>query len=184
MLDDLGLSGVDAVQWFISTMPELLRVNINAGNMTPVIQLQESFNQDFISPAQTDTSFNVATAQNTGLIKIISNLAITPTTNNIDEFRFVLIDPGATERRILWRDFTNGPFPLGPYNMDNSDETRAWGARGLNKIMLLPKEIASSGSDQSLEMRLIDGVGVVKSCNLDWQEISYRPEDFLAAALP
>lgn len=184
MLDDLGLSGVDAVQWFISTMPELVRVTINAGNMTPVIQLQESFDQTFTTPAQTDTSFTVSTAQNTGLVKIISNLAITPGTANIDEFRFGLIDPGATERRILWRDFTNGPFPIGPYNMDNSDETRAWGARGLNKIMLLPSNIASSGVDQSLEMRVIDGVGVVKIVNLDWQELSYRPEDFLAAALP
>jgi len=181
-LEFLGLPQVDPSAWYGGTMPELLRVTLNAGAIVPPIVSVSSFDQTFTTPSSTDTSFTIATAQNDGLVLIIKDLAITVNTGgNIDELRFGFIDPGATERRHLWRDFTNGPFPAGPYNFDNSDETRAWGARGLNSIVMYPDTLNTFG-ERSLEMRIISGVAAVKAVNLDWTEIRVRPEDFVAGA--
>jgi len=166
-LDDLGLPQVDPSSWFDGTLPEILRVVLQAGRLEPTLE-EIAVRRDVVTSAL-DTDFSFAITQNTGLeMIVVGMLQIDILTANIDEIRIEYQDGVPIANVQIWRDFVGGPFGLGPYNGSDNTRSTAWGAQGLNNIPLTPPQVFPPGNAaRTLAIRIISGVAAIKSIRLN-----------------
>jgi len=160
LLDDLGLDSVDPSSFFSGTSNEILRMMIDMGPVKPLPTFNFIQNNTFTTGANTLQSFDI-TGANPNTIRVVKNLNITIVTANVDEIRLAIFDGTATG--VLWNDDTGAPFPTGTYIGSDNDATRAWGAQGLDNIVLYPQELTTNPNNQrQLQIRLVSAVALVK----------------------
>lgn len=170
VLVDLGLPQVDPSSWFDGTMPETLRVLLDAGPLKP--QPAFSFQQRsvFSSLAVASVAFDI-TGANPGTIRVLKNLTIRPLTANIEEIRIQKFD--GTRTTEMWRDAT-GPFAAAQYIGTDNAATRAWGALGLNNIVMYPPELTDNpNSQRQVQIVIISAAAVIKDIILDMTVVEF-----------
>jgi len=166
MLDDLGLPQVDERSWFDGTMPEILRVALDAGPLAPLPTFNFLQRNNFVTAAVADEAGDI-TGANANTIRIIKNMRVEIVTGNIDQLIFQYSD--GTVLSEIWNDSGSPQFPIGRYIGTDNDATRAWGALGLHTIMNYPPELTTIPVNQrQLQIRLISAAAVVKQVRLDF----------------
>jgi len=169
-LVDLALDQVDPSSWFAGTMPEILRVMLDAGPLKPLPVFSFPQRSVFSTPAATSTAFDI-TGANPGTIRVLKNLTIRPLTANIDEIRIQKFDSVRTVE--MWRD-ASGPFAAGQYIGTDNAATRAWGALGLNNIVMYPPELTDTPNIQrQVQIVLISAAALVKDIILDMTVVEF-----------
>lgn len=174
-LDDLGLDSVDPQAWFAGVLPEILRGAIDLGRLQPLPTFSFQQRSVFSSAANTSQQFSI-TGANPGVIRVIKNLIIRPLTANIDEIRIVKFDGTVTTE--VWRD-ASGPFAAAMYIGTDNAATRAWGALGLDNIVMYPQELTTNpGNVRQLEIVLISAAAAVKDIVLDMTVVEFDSRVF------
>lgn len=152
LLDDLGLDSVDPSAFFSSTSPELIRLLIDAGPIKPPPTLNVIQNLTFASALNLSETFNITAAEE-GTIRVVKNLTI-DIVNAVTSEIFLQHSDGLTTAR-LWRDLGGPQFGIGQYIGTDNDASRAWGALGLNNIVLYPAELTTTtAAPRFLQVRL------------------------------
>lgn len=169
-LVDLALDQVDPSSWFAGTMPEILRVMLDAGPLKPLVTFSFPQRSVFSTPAEMSTALDI-TGANPGTIRVIKNLTINVLTANIDEIRIQKFDSLRTT--IMWRD-ARGPFPVAQYIGTDNTATAAWGALRLDNIVMYPPELTDVPNIQrQLQIVLISAVAAVKDIVLDMTIVEF-----------
>lgn len=164
VLEDLGVPQVDPSSWFDGTMPEILRAVLDMGPIAPLPTLNRVENLTFASAPNTVETFNI-TSPVAGTFEVVKNLTIDIVTPNINDIRLQTFD-GATTNR-LWRDVGTPLFGIGQYIGTDNDATRAWGAFGLDNVVLYPPELTQTpGAQRQLQIRLESGAAEVKTVTI------------------
>lgn len=170
ILNDLGLPQVDPNSWFKGTLPELLRVNLNAGNVVRVFDRTDFINVQFTSAANTDQKFAVFTAA-ADEIAFVRYMFIEFVSSNIARIRLQMQN-GFTINQ-LWQDEPSPPFS-GPYIGTDLTATQAWGAQGLNNIRVVGLQANPNNVNQLLEIRVESSGSVVKVFDVNAQVEIYK----------
>jgi len=164
-LEDLGLPQVDPNSWFDGTMPEILRVILDAGPIKALPTFNFMQNNLFTSAANTSQTFDI-TGANPGTIRIVNNMTVEIITANINRLRFQHFDGTVTDR--VWDEINLANFAVGPHIGTANQSTEAWGAQGLSSIVLYPPELTTNPNNQrQLQLRLFSAAAVVKTVDVN-----------------
>jgi len=174
-LDDLGLNQVDPSAWFDGTMPEILRAMIDMGPVSPLPTVSLIQNLTFASAANLFEVFDITAAED-GTIRVVKNLTIDIVTETINEIRLQQFD---AITNVMWRD-ASALFGIGQYIGRDNDETRAWGALGLDNIVLYPRELTDTPGivPRRLQLRLQSGAAEVKTVTVSMTLIDFNSRLF------
>jgi len=175
-LDNLGLPQVDPAEFRISTLPELLRANMDLGRLAPRPQLSFPLVLTFTSGNNTNQLFDI-TGANAGQIRIASHMQINVTTANIGTIRLEFNDGGVVFTR-LWDDTGTPLFPVGAYIGTANEATRAWGAQGLSNIHLYPPEM-TGGIQRQVAIRLLSAAPEIKTVAVRLTVVQFNAADWL-----
>jgi len=159
-LQDLGLPQIDPQSWFDGTMPEILRVVLDAGPLKPIPTFNFTQVNTFTTAAIGDQAFDI-TGANPGTIRVVKNMTIQVVTANIEQIEVQTFDGTLLSR--LWLDSAT-PFPVDLYIGRDNTASQAWGALGLNNIIMYPQELTNNPNNlRQLQIRLFSAAAVVKT---------------------
>jgi len=149
-LEDIGLPQVDPTQFRSSTLDELLRASIDLGRIRPMLLTSSVTRVTYVTALAVGLFLDLV-APGPNQVIHCKNMSIRFTnanseTINVQKSVAVIV----TE---LWTD-TAAPFAAAPYIGTNNDASRAWGALGLNNIVVFGANPEFSSVQQILQFNL------------------------------
>jgi len=161
-LDDHGIPQADPVQWFNSTLPELVRANVSLGRLAPILVSSIVNDQSFSSPANV-TEDVIIIAPGVPEIHTLRRMGIAIGTANIQSLRiYILAGP---KQMTLWND-TGGPFTVGPYLGGDTAQTEQLSPLVRN-LDIMGQNADFDNLQQQLHIEFVSAAPEVKTIEVD-----------------
>jgi len=173
-LEDIGLPQVDPTQFRSSTLDEILRASIDMGRIRPMM-LTTSVNVSLYTTALAVGLFLDLVAPAPNQIIHCRNMSIEMTNANSEVIRVQKVAGPIVN--LLWTD-EKAPIPLGQYIGTDNTASQAWGALGLNNIVVFGQDPEFSNLQQILQLNLATIGASLKTATITFSADIYEWEDW------